>query len=45
MRKISTAITSSDIDVEDISATISTELKQVEKYLIDIREELQLCNL
>ena len=45
LRKMSTTITSSDIDVEDISSTISAELKQVEKYTSDIRDELQLCNL
>lgn len=44
LRKVSAAITSSDIDVEDISATIAAELKQVEKQLIDMKEELQVCN-
>lgn len=44
LRKIAAGITSSDIDVEDISSTIASELKQVEKYVSDMREELQACN-
>lgn len=43
LRKLSGAITASDVDVEDISASIANELKQVEKHLVDMKEELQSC--
>jgi hypothetical protein len=45
LKKISSAITSSDIDVEDISSTINTELKQIEKQLSDLREELTASSI
>lgn len=45
LRKISASIGSSDIDLEDVSQIVSNELKQIEKQVGDLREELVMSSI